>query len=232
VPDESETTTRGRTRRTTFVDERVWAAFGAFKAGITGRKGESAVALALAGLGYSALHDVLLADLFGLTQVDHLVRGPDCILVIETKRYGGHITGSLRGDVWVQHLAGGEVRYSFRNPIRQNHRHCRAVEAVLAGLDVPVGGYVVSAGSATFCAALAAVVVPLGRLAEMFHATPPRTHTPAHMETAWDRLAMAAAASEHRREEHREAMCRRRARVTGEKTMRPARGGDDDHDCD
>jgi hypothetical protein len=175
---------------------------------------------------------VLLADLFGLTQVDHLVRGPDCILVIETKRYGGHITGSLRGDVWVQHLAGGEVRYSFRNPIRQNHRHCRAVEAVLAGLDVPVGGYVVSAGSATFCAALAAVVVPLGRLAEMFHATPPRTHTPAHMETAWDRLAMAAAASEHRREEHREAMCRRRARVTGEKTMRPARGGDDDHDCD
>jgi hypothetical protein len=128
------------------VDERAWAAFGAFKAGITGHKGESAVALALAGLGYSALHDVLLADLFGLTQVDHLVRGPDCILVIETKRYGGQITGSLRGDVWMQHLAGGEVRYSFRNPIRQNHRHCRAVEAVLAELDVPVGGYVVSAG--------------------------------------------------------------------------------------
>jgi Nuclease-related domain len=79
------------------VDERAWAAFGAFKAGITGHKGESAVALA--GLGYSALHDVLQADLFGLTQVDHLVRGPDRILVIETKRYGGHITRSLRGDV-------------------------------------------------------------------------------------------------------------------------------------
>ncbi|MDB5398056.1 MAG: hypothetical protein JWQ55_74, partial [Rhodopila sp.] len=165
------------------------------------------------GPWYSALHDVLLADLFGLTQVDHLVRGPDCILVIETKRYGGHITGSLRGDVWVQHLAGGEVRYSFRNPIRQNHRHCRAVEAVLAGLDVPVGGYVVSAGSATFCAELAAVVVPLGRLAAMFDAAPPRAYTPAHLEIAWDRLATAAAAAQHRREEHGEAMCRRRDEV-------------------
>jgi hypothetical protein len=213
MPDESETKTWRRTRRTTFVDERTWAAFGAFKAEITGRKGENAVALALAGLGYSALHDVLLADLFGLTQVDHLARGPDCILVIETKRYGGHITGSLRGDVWVQDLAGGEARYSFRSPIRQNCRHCRAVEAVLAGLDVPVVGYVVSAGSATFCAELAAVVVPLVRLAEMFHATPPRAHTPAHMEMAWDRLAIAAAAAEHRWEEHREAMCRRRDEV-------------------
>jgi Nuclease-related domain len=213
MPDKSETTTRGRTRRTTFVDERVWTAFGEFKAGITGRKGESAVALALAGLGYSALHDVLLADLFGLTQVDHLARGPDCILVIETKRYGGHITGSLRGDVWVQDLAGGEVRYSFRSPIRQNCRHCRAVEAVLAGLDVPVVGYAVSAGSATFCAELAAVVVPLARLAEMFHAAPPRAYTPAHLEIAWDRLATAAAAAQHRREEHGEAMCRRRDEV-------------------
>jgi hypothetical protein len=213
MPDESETKTWRRTRRTTFVDERTWAAFGAFKAGITGRKGENAVALALAGLGYSALHDVLLADLFGLTQVDHLARAPDCILVIETKRYGGHITGSLRGDVWVQDLAGGEVRYSFRSPIRQNCRHCRAVEAVLAGLDVPVVGYVVSAGSATFCAELAAVVVPLGRLAAMFDAAPPRAYTPAHLEIAWDRLAMAAAAAEHRREEHGEAMCRRRDEV-------------------
>jgi Nuclease-related domain len=209
MPDESETKTWRRTRRTTFVDERTWAAFGEFKAEITGRKGENAVALALAGLGYSALHDVLLADLFGLTQVDHLARGPDCILVIETKRYGGHITGSLRGDVWVQDLAGGEVRYSFRSPIRQNCRHCRAVEAVLAGLDVPVVGYVVSAGSATFCA----VVVPLVRLAEMFHAAPPRAYTPAHLEIAWDRLATAAAAAQHRREEHGEAMCRRRDEV-------------------
>jgi hypothetical protein len=56
MPDESKTTTKGRIRRTIWVDERVWAAFGEFKAGITGRKGESAVALALAGLGYSALH--------------------------------------------------------------------------------------------------------------------------------------------------------------------------------
>jgi hypothetical protein len=58
-------TAHSRRRRTTFVGERGWALFNAFKAGIIGRKGESAVERELAGVGLPALHDAILVDLFG-----------------------------------------------------------------------------------------------------------------------------------------------------------------------
>ncbi len=202
--------TRGRVRRTTVVDECTWAAFDAFKAGITGRKGESAVARGLARLGFPALHDALLADVFGVTQVDHLVRAADAILVIETKTLAGHITGTRHSAEWMQHLAGGESRHVFQNPVHQNHRHCRAVRAALSGLDVPIVGYVVSAGSATFCEELESAVVPIDQLPELFHATWPLFRDAATLEWAWQRLVAATAAAEPRREEHREAMRRRR----------------------
>jgi hypothetical protein len=205
------TRTRARAKRTAYVDERTWAAFGAFKAGIIGRKGESAVARSLEDLGVPALHDVLLADLMGLTQVDHLVRARDAILVIETKTYGGHITGAVDRPEWMQHLSDDETQHAFQNPAYQNHRHCRAVEAILAGLDVRVAGYVVFAGSATFCDELQGAVVPIARLPEFFRADPPRACNAVSLGRAWERLIVAAAAGEPRREEHRKAVRLRRA---------------------
>jgi hypothetical protein len=210
MADDGGTTTRARAKRTTYVDERTWVAFGEFKAGIIGRKGESAVARALEDLGAAALHDVLLADLMGLTQVDHVVRARDAILVIETKTYGGHITGAVDRPEWMQHVADGETRHTFQNPAYQNHRHCRAVEGISAGLDVRVAGYVVFAGSATFCDELQGAVVPIARLPALFRAEPPRTCNALHLDRAWERLIVASAAGEPRREEHREAVRLRR----------------------
>ena len=82
-------------RRTNLVTDEEWQAFQEVKAGITGQKGETAVARQLALLGAPALHDVILADRSGLTQIDHLVLGPDAILVLETKTYAGFIEGGL-----------------------------------------------------------------------------------------------------------------------------------------
>jgi hypothetical protein len=210
MANDGGTTTRARSKRTTYVDERTWAAFSEFKAAIIGRKGEGAVARALESLGVTALHDVLLADLKGLTQVDHVVRARDAIVVIETKTYGGHITGAVDRPEWVQHLADDETRHAFQNPSYQNHRHCRAVEAILVGLDVRVAGYVVFAGSATFCDELEGAVVPIARLPALFRANPPRACNAVHLGRAWERLIVAAAAGEPRREEHREAVRLRR----------------------
>jgi hypothetical protein len=201
---------RGRAKRTTFVDERTWAAFSEFKAGITGRKGEGAVARELARLGLQALHDAMLVDARSVTQVDHLVRGPDAIIVIETKTYAGSITGVPEGRKWLQHLADGETRHSFQNPLRQNHRHCRAVAGVLVGLDVPIAGYIVSAGSATFADNLKLLVVPIDRISEVFLEEPRRRTNPAQLDRAWSRLVDAASVSEAQREEHREALRQRR----------------------
>jgi hypothetical protein len=215
MADNKETATRSRSKRTTFVSEATWEKFGAFKAGIIGRKGESAVARVLSALGVPALHDVLLPDLLGVTQLDHLARAPDAILVIETKTYGGYITGLLDSAEWVQHLVAGEIRYAFQNPVHQNYRHCRAVEAALAGLDVLVVGIIVSAGTATFCEALLGSVVPLSRLGEVFRPSARRHHNPLHLDIAWERLSGVLAEAEPRREEHRDSLRHRRSRGCG-----------------
>lgn len=109
------------------------------KAELKGRRGEDAVIVALARLGLPALHDVVLPDARGLTQVDHLVRLPGVLLVLETKTYAGLVTGSVRDREWVQHLRGGMVRTTFQNPLLQNHRHVEAVRWTV-GAGVPVRG--------------------------------------------------------------------------------------------
>jgi Nuclease-related domain len=209
MADEIETAPRGRAKRTTFVDEETWTKFGEFKAAITGRKGENSVRQLLSAPGVSALHDVLLPDPVGVTQLDHLVRALDSILVIETKAYGGYVTGTPDSAEWLQHLAAGEQRYVFQNPLRQNRRHCLAVEATLAGLDVPVAGVIVSAGSATFCDALQRSVVPLARLGEVFRPATQRCQL-RQLDIAWQRLIRVAAAAESRREEHVDSVRQRR----------------------
>ena len=131
-----------RARRAAIRDEPRWTALSEFKAGITGRKGEGAVARELKRLTAAALHDVILEDDRGLTQIDHLVRSPAGVLVLETKTLGGRISGTPLCSSWTQHLGAGELerRTAFQNPLWQNLRHVRAVEAIVAALDVPVIG--------------------------------------------------------------------------------------------
>jgi len=143
------------------------------RAELKGRKGEAAVAEVLARAGLLALHDVVLRDGRGLTQVDHLVRLPGGIVVLETKAFAGVVTGGVRDRHWVQHLRDGAVRTAFLNLLLQNHRHVRAVREV-AGAGVPVAGLVVSAGAGRFCGKLELAVVRLADLAERLcalHAT-------------------------------------------------------------
>ncbi len=115
-------------------------------------------------LRYPALHDVILPDDLGLTQVDHLVRLPHGIAVLETKALSGWVSGSADWRQWTQHLQGGRVRATFQNPLRQNFRHTEAVGR-MAGAGVPVLGLVVATGSATFCPELKDSVVQLANLA-------------------------------------------------------------------
>jgi hypothetical protein len=199
---EAERRVRGSARRTSFVSEEEWRTFADIKASITGQKGESAVACEIARLGLPALHDVILSDSRGVTQVDHLVLGLDAIIVIETKAFGGFITGDLQGLQWTQHLAGGTIRNSFQNPARQNYRHCSAVREMLLGLAVPVHGYIVSAGAATFCEELVGKVVPLNWLSDLFLAGPQSPADSVALRAAWDRLVLAADQAEHHRSVH------------------------------
>lgn len=74
--------------------------------------------------------------LFPHTQIDHIVRHPysGSIFVIETKMWGGIITGSRKDEYWQQYK-DGTVRY-FNNPIIQNERHCRVVRKRYPGYKI------------------------------------------------------------------------------------------------
>jgi len=181
------------------------------KAELKGRKGEAAVAEVLARAGLPALHDVGLRDGRGLTQVDHLVRLPGGIAVLETKAFAGMVTGGLGDRHWVQHLREGAVQTAFLNPLLQNHRHMRAVREK-AGAGVPVAGWVVSAGTGRFCGDLEPAVVRLADLAGRLRALQTTTGScdPARLDAAWARLTAAAACGAGLRGEHGEQVRRRR----------------------
>ncbi len=183
-----------------------------FRPALIGRGGERAVRLALARLGLPALHDVVLADALGHTQIDHLVRTTQGIVVIETKTFSGWITGTLYSAEWTQHLAGGRIRHRFQNPVRQNHRHCKGVEAAIIGLTVPVHGRIVSAGRARFCEALEAVPIPVPALGRLVVDSPwmARVDT-GELNAAWTRLETLARRTPRLRRLHRaEVRARRR----------------------
>lgn len=185
----------------TAEEARIQATFRAFKAGLTGEKGEGLVAAALLDLGVPALHDVILRDSRGLTQIDHLVRTLDAIVVLETKHYGGIISGEVDGREWRQRFEGSPERFMLPNPLRQNYQHQVAVEALVATGAVSVRAHVVATGKACFEGELEEAIVPLAALGRLMASGRPVSQQ--WLDTAWHKLEAAASASPELREAHR-----------------------------
>ena len=100
-----------------------------FKPKIKGWFGETAVAVILAGLDkeeYKVINDVMLKTEYGSSQIDHVIVSIYGIFVIETKNYKGWITGSEYSDQWTKNMYGN--KYKFRNPLKQNYGHVKALE--------------------------------------------------------------------------------------------------------
>lgn len=108
-----------------------------------GKTGEKRVASKLGWLSkeYVTLNDIMLPTQYGTTQIDHIVVSPYGIFVIETKNYKGWIFGHENSEEWKQSLLGTKQWYGwsseqhkFRNPIRQNQAHMRAVKRLLSDI--------------------------------------------------------------------------------------------------
>lgn len=106
-----------------------------------GKAGERRVARKLDWLSkeYIVLNDIMLPTQYGTTQIDHVVVSPYGIFVIETKNYKGWIFGHENSEEWKQSLLGkkrmwgwSSEQHKFRNPIRQNQAHTRAIRRLLS----------------------------------------------------------------------------------------------------
>lgn len=166
-----------------------------------GSLGEALVAAELRGLGWPHLANVVLTGRGWSAEIDHLVRAPDGIVVIETKTWSGLVSGQPDGEHWLQH-SGGRVR-ALLNPLAQNAAHMDAVRAVIGDAGVSLRGLVVSAGHARFAPPLAGRVVPLRGLAGVLResaASP--SWGQGGIDAAWAALTAEAAASDGRRAAH------------------------------
>lgn len=106
-----------------------------------GKAGERRVARKLDWLSkeYIVLNDIMLPTQYGTTQIDHIVVCPYGIFVIETKNYKGWIFGHENSEEWKQSLLGkkrfwgwSSEQHKFRNPIRQNQAHTRAIKRIIS----------------------------------------------------------------------------------------------------
>jgi hypothetical protein len=101
--------------------------------GIVGeRLVRAALRLRLDRATYRAMHDLTLPTPDGTTQIDHVVVSRYGIFVIETKNMKGWIFGGARQAQWTQKIHRHTTR--FRNPLLQNYKHVKALQALL---DVP-----------------------------------------------------------------------------------------------
>ncbi len=112
-----------------------------------GRGGERRVADRLAELDdrHAVFNDLTVRSGLRRAQLDHLVVGPHGVVVIETKNWGGTLSGGAGDPIWKQTRPGRPPR-RLDSPLRQNERHIAVVREwlVRGGLGhVPVDSLVV-----------------------------------------------------------------------------------------
>ena len=110
---------------------------------------------------YRAVHDLTLPTPDGTTQIDHVVVSPYGVFVIETKNMKGWIFGGARQAQWTQKIYRHTTR--FQNPLLQNYKHVKALQALL---DVPpetIHSVVTFVGASTFKTPMPENVTQAGR---------------------------------------------------------------------
>ena len=78
---------------------------------------------------YRRQHNVTLNKPDDTTQIDHVFLSLYNVFVLETKNMSGWIFGSKKQAHWTQKLY--KQTFKFRNPLRQNYKHLKALEATL-----------------------------------------------------------------------------------------------------
>ena len=99
----------------------------------------------------------------GTTQIDHIIVSIYGVFVIETKNMGGWIFGNPNHAKWTQTFVKG--KNSFQNPLRQNYKHIKELEALLQIGEDKLFSVVVFTGDAEFKTPMPDNVIRSGRLA-------------------------------------------------------------------
>lgn len=103
----------------------------------------------LPSTSWHLLNNITLKISDSTTQIDHILVSTYGVFVIETKHYTGWIFGDKNSKQWTQVLYG--TKHRFQNPLHQNYKHLKSVQALLDFLPPEqVNSLVVFSGDAEF----------------------------------------------------------------------------------
>jgi len=97
---------------------------------------------------YHLMKNVTLPTENGTTQIDHIIVSPYGIFVVETKNMKGWIFGSPKQKMWTQQIY--KHKNKFQNPLHQNYKHTKTLEALLELEESQVHSVIVFIGDSTF----------------------------------------------------------------------------------
>lgn len=97
---------------------------------------------------YRPLHNVTLKTPDGTTQIDHIFVSRFGVFVVETKNYSGWIFGDEHQSMWTQKIF--KITNKFQNPLRQNYKHVKTLEALLNLPQEQIYSVVVFVGGSEF----------------------------------------------------------------------------------
>ena len=84
----------------------------------------------------------------GTTQIDHIIVSRFGVFVVETKNMKGWIFGSPSQKIWTQKIYKRTSK--FQNPLHQNYKHTKKLEALLGLNDQKIYSVIVFIGDSTF----------------------------------------------------------------------------------
>jgi len=117
-----------------------------------GMRGETfvmaAAKLRLPSETYRPIHNITLPTPDGTTQIDHIFVSRFGIFVVETKNMKGWIFGQENQAQWTQKIF--KESFKFQNPLRQNYKHAKALEAALDVPESAIRSVVVFTGKSSF----------------------------------------------------------------------------------
>jgi len=97
---------------------------------------------------YHLIKNVTLPTEDGTTQIDHILVSEFGVFVVETKNMKGWIFGSATQPFWTQKIFRSS--YKFQNPLHQNYKHVKTLQALLGLGDQQVHSVVVFVVGSTF----------------------------------------------------------------------------------
>jgi hypothetical protein len=97
---------------------------------------------------YHLIKNVTIPTEDGTTQIDHIIVSRYGIFVVETKNMKGWIFGNERQKTWTQQIYRSKHR--FQNPLHQNYKHTKILEAALGLEPDKLFSVVVFVGDSTF----------------------------------------------------------------------------------